>query len=315
MVGKVVSSMIEEYAIETDAKTILGGSSSSSTIITQPRKDRTILHKRGVSQSITEDDITEDFLSDIDLFHFGYPPKMKELWKDKGIHMASLLKKVRAHSIATSVDMCMPNNGDDHSSIEVFLPYIDIFMPSYEEMLRLLMPEEYKRINKDADGRNLIDFISEKTIVDIANWLINHGVHIVLLKIGKKGLYLKTDNRASAIPSLNLSKEWNERELWIAPKYIEKTVSTIGAGDTAIAGFLASLLESSSPEEALSVASCTAAKCIESEDRGHRLPVFTEIEKTALSDYEQEKLSISLSNWKRDGLIFYGPNDAKRRIK
>ena len=315
MVGKVVSSMIEDYAIETEAKTIFGSSSSSSTIITQPGKDRTILHKRGVSQSITEDDITEDFLSDIDLFHFGYPPKMKELWKEKGAHMAYLLKKVQAKKIATSVDMCMPNNGDDYSYMEAFLPYVDIFMPSYEEMLRLLMPEEYKRINETANGRNIIDFISEKTIVEIATWLIDCGVHIVLLKIGKKGLYLKTDNRASLIPSLALSEKWNNRELWIAPKYIEKTISTIGAGDTAIAGFLASLLEASLPEEALSVASCTAAKCIGSEDRGHRLPIFTEIEKTALGTYEQEELSIGLSNWKKEGLIFYGRFLQKSRNK
>lgn len=313
MVGKIVSSMINEYDVETETKVVKDVSSSSSSIITQPGKDRTILHKRGASQTITEYDISDDFFCDIDLFHFGYPPKMKELWKDKGIHMANLLKRVQDRGIATSVDMCMPNNGDDHSSIEAFIPFIDIFMPSYEEMLRLLMPDEYRRINELAKGRNLIDFISENTIVEIADWLITRGVHVVLLKIGKKGMYLKTDGSVSCIPSLELSEDWNNRELWIAPKFIEKAVSTIGAGDTAIAGFLASVLEGSSPEEALSVASCTAAKCIESEDRGHRLPVFTEIEKTAFSKYEQEKISIGLSDWEKKGLIFCGPCDAERR--
>ena len=283
--------------------------SSASIIISPPDKDRTILHKSGASQTISADDIPDGFLDDISLFHFGYPPKMKNLWKDNGKGMAELLGRVKSHGAATSVDMCMPNIGDGSEAISSFLKFTDIFLPSYEEMLRLLDPEEYESINNIASGHNLIDFIDGRTISEIADWILGNGVHIVLLKLGKKGLYLRTDDKASDIVGLDLCDEWNSRELWIAPKFIPNPVSTIGAGDTAIAGFLASLLSSYSPELSLSVASCTAAVCIESSDRGHSMPVLETIKKIAECEYLQEDLSIEMHGWQRRKMVCYGPSD------
>lgn len=307
-IGSLVEEIIQGFNIDMRIDRV-DESSSASIIISPPKSDRTILHKSGASQSINENDIPNDFFEDLALFHFGYPPKMRELWKEEGKGMKSLLKRVKDLGVATSIDMCMPNQGDGKNALTAFLPYTDIFLPSYEEMLRLLMPDEFERINRIANGRNLLDFIDESTIDKLADWIIERGVHIVLLKLGKKGLYLKTDGNTSNIKALNLPIEWNNRELWIAPKLIENPVSTIGAGDTAIAGFLAAILSQKTPEEALSIASCTAAKCIESKERGLNMPNFKSIESIALSPYKQEELTISINGWKTRGMFFSGPND------
>ncbi len=283
--------------------------SSASIIIAPPKKDRTILHKSGASQSITPDDIPDEFFSSIDLFHFGYPPKMTNLWKNHGSGMAKLLERAKSKGVATSLDMCMTDDKEGDAALASFLPFTDIFLPSYEEMLRLINVQEYKRVNAIANGHNLIEYIADETISEIADWILSQGVHIVLLKLGKKGLYLKTDDKASSISGLELGEEWNSRELWIAPKEIVAPVSTIGAGDTAIAGFLASLASSFSPDLALSVASCTAAKCIESTDRGHSMQKLSAIKLLAESEYSQESLSIALNGWTRRDMVFYGPSD------
>mgnify|MGYP004695607737 CR=1 FL=1 len=306
--GSFVNEMLRNSGIEavverSDEK------SSASVIISPPGKDRMILHKSGASQTITENDIPDDFFSGMSLFHFGYPPKMKRLWADNGTGMAKLLERVHANGVATSVDMCMPNAGDSADSLTSFLRHTDIFLPSYEEMLRLLRPDEYERVNRIAAGNNLIEYIDERTIAEIAEWALGMGVHIILLKLGKKGLYLRTGDKASSVPGLELGSEWNGRELWMAPKLIRKPVSTIGAGDTAIAGFLASVLSSYDPELAMSVASCTAAECIESSDRGHNMPSLDVIRETAVSDYKQEMLSVGITGWERRGKVLLGPAD------
>lgn len=306
--GSFVYEMLSDSGIEAVVKHS-EEKSSASIIISPPGKDRTILHKSGASQTITPSDISDEFISDLSLFHFGYPPKMRSLWADHGHGMAELLRRVQACGVATSVDMCMPNAGDGKNSVSEFLRFTDIFLPSYEEMLRLLFPDEYRRVNEIAAGQNLIEFIDENTISDIADWVLSSNVHILLLKLGKKGMYLKTDEKASSIPGLCLGKEWNSRELWIAPKLIINPVSTIGAGDTAIAGFLASILSSYSPELSLSVASCTAAACIESSDRGHDMKPLETIREQASSEYKQESLSVGLNGWHCDGRVFSGPSD------
>ena len=144
------------------------------------------------------------------------------------------------------------------------------------------------------------------------------GAKIVVLKLGKKGLYLRTASKEK-IESMGRAtpenaEEWAERELLFSPYYTENIRSTTGAGDNAIAGFLASFLRSDLPEHALAVASANALRCIESyetTDRTIHIEALDEI--IAMKPKQEEAADISESYWKKNTVnkAFYGRHDTR----
>ena len=60
---------------------------------------------------------------------------------------------------------------------------------------------------------------------------------------------------------------------------VDAIVSATGAGDTAIAGFLAALLRETAPERALQMASLAARRCITSADTVSRIEPFPDMER------------------------------------
>src|SRR2546430_13955794 len=95
------------------------------------------------------------------------------------------------------------------------------------------------------------------------------GAKIVGLKIGDRGLYLRTANAAILAKMGRCQLEdvvpWSNRELW-APCFETQVVGTTGSGDATIAGFLMGLLRGMGPEEALSAASAVGACNVEAAD-------------------------------------------------
>jgi len=93
------------------------------------------------------------------------------------------------------------------------------------------------------------------------------GCAIAVIKLGKKGLYIRTGtvekladigNAAPADPS-----EWAGKT-WFAPSYfVEQVVSTAGAGDASIAGVLSGLLSGQSSNLSLQLGCAAAAQKIQ----------------------------------------------------
>jgi sugar/nucleoside kinase (ribokinase family) len=96
-----------------------------------------------------------------------------------------------------------------------------------------------------------LDFIKEagKRIIDC-------GVKILLIKAGARGAYLLTGDVSSInrLPGFNLPGEiWNFKELWCNAYHADESriLNSSGAGDTAVAAFLTSILNGESPEDSL----------------------------------------------------------------
>jgi sugar/nucleoside kinase (ribokinase family) len=101
----------------------------------------------------------------------------------------------------------------------------------------------------------------------LAQRALDMGAQVVLLKLGERGLYLRT----GAVEELGrggaaCADSWRERELWQPAFCPDEVVGTTGAGDATIAGFLAALLRGASPERALAIAAAVGACNVEAAD-------------------------------------------------
>jgi sugar/nucleoside kinase (ribokinase family) len=153
------------------------------------------------------------------------------------------------------------------------LPYIDIFLPSLEEMLLMLRRADY-----DAWKTTAIQHVDRAYLAQFADELLAMGVGIAGFKLGEMGLYLRTGDAARlqdlAPLGLNVSA-WAHVELW-QPAFAVNVAGTTGAGDVAYAGFLVAMLRGYGPAEALRWACAVAACCCEAVDSNSAVRTWDE---------------------------------------
>ena len=230
-------------------------------VIAPPGRDRIFLEDPGCNRLFTSADIDYDTVGKSRLFHFGYPTLMKSLFVNGGAELRKLLVGVRKLGVPTSLDITLPDSGslagqaDWRSILAAVLPFVDIFVPSIEEILFMLEPKRYARILSAADGGDIMDAISPDLIVRLGNRILAMGVKVLMIKAGHRGAYLRTGDigKLNAATSLNLPAEnWSERDLWIPafPADPRRVRNACGAGDCAVAGFLTALLDGSEIEKA-----------------------------------------------------------------
>ena len=280
-----------------------------SVAVTPPGLDKISLFLRGASQEYSSEDVRD--LDGCDLFHFGYPVTMKRLYADGGAELCRMMKAVKASGATASLDTALPRPDGEHGAVdwrpilEKTLPWVDVFVPSYEECLFMLDREDYLRRFNAAAGRDLIETVTDESVSAIAGTFLSMGAAIVLLKLGSRGLYLRTagaERLARAGRALrDLEPSWADRELWIFPNAVEKIVSTTGAGDTAIAGFLAAALRGERPERALEIAAATAWLCIQSGDTTGKITGYRQVEEASRDALRTETLTLPPERWSAAG--------------
>jgi sugar/nucleoside kinase (ribokinase family) len=241
-----------------------GQSTSYSVVISPPGVDRSFLHSPATNDTFSAVDVDLQKVRGAKIFHFGYPPLMKRFWSDGGVEMARLFQSVQQLGTMTSLDMAMPDPGaavgkiDWRAWLERVLPYVDLFMPSFEEISFML-------------GRKHSDsFLNSENLRAIADQLLGMGTAIIVLKLGDAGLYMKTSaNRDCIVQALRSTKQdvesWVGRELY-SPCFEVEVVSTNGAGDRTIAGFLAALVRGADPTITLETAVAVGAVSVERVD-------------------------------------------------
>ena len=324
LIGQVIRMILNDQKLPLEMKTVEGMPSSSTVVISPPKSDRVLLHSRGASQTFVADDLTEEMLAQADHLHFASPTAMKTLYTNEGRELTAMFKKAKQSGITISMDTSQPDpnsepgRADWKGILQRTLPYTDVFLPSLEELLFMLHRDNYENVMKKSAGKNPIDYVELELIPQLAEELLEMGAKIVVLKLGKKGLYLRTASKEK-IESMGRAtpenaEEWAERELLFSPYYTENIRSTTGAGDNAIAGFLASFLRSDLPEHALAVASANALRCIESyetTDRTIHIEALDEI--IAMKPKQEEAADISESYWKKNTVnkAFYGRHDTR----
>ena len=231
-------------------------------VLAPPGADRLFLEDPGCNRMFSADDLDYDVIGRSRLFHFGYPPLMEALWTNHGAGLLALLGRVRERGVAVSLDLTLPDpdspsgKADWQAILDAALPLVDIFVPSLEELLFMVAPEQYARLLAAAAGGDMIPAIPPALVAELAAWVLARGVKIVLIKAGHRGAYLRTGDLAAlaaAAPALRLATAGGGPDgIWLKPLPVEpgRFQNACGAGDCAVAGFLSALLNGAGVREA-----------------------------------------------------------------
>ncbi|MFC2023162.1 carbohydrate kinase family protein [Chloroflexota bacterium] len=309
--GRAIQDHLRTYGADLADDMVVDRAAHSSytIVITAPSVDRIFLYYPGANDTFGANDIRHDILRDARLFHFGYPPLMKRMYADGGIELTQIFRCAKEAGATTSLDMALPDpsspagRADWGAILRSVLPYVDVFLPSIEEILSMLRPETYQVLREEAGGTHILPHIGAGLLSDLGRELIAMGATIVALKLGERGLYLKTAGQPSlaamgrARPSGPAA--WANRELW-APCFQADIVGTTGAGDAAIAGLLSALLRDLPPEQAVTAAVAVGACNVESADALSGIRTWDDTWERVHSGWTRHELVPDAPGWEID---------------
>jgi sugar/nucleoside kinase (ribokinase family) len=282
---------------------------SYTIVLSPPGVDRFFFHYPGANDTFGADDVRYEQISKARLFHFGYPPIMRLMYENNGAELAAVFRRARQTGVTTSLDMALPDpssaagRADWVAILEGTLPYVDVFLPSIEEILYMLRREVYDELYRAANGPHFLPLITPQLLSETGQKLLDMGVKIVALKLGDRGLYLRTADKAG-IEALGRARPstpaaWADKELWSACFKVN-VVGTAGSGDATIAGFLSALLRDMSPEEAITAAVAVGACNVEAADTLSGVRPWDETIRRVASGWERHPLNIETPGWHFD---------------
>ena len=281
---------------------------TSYTVVINPLGvDRIFLHCPGANDTFDADDVRYDLLADASLFHFGYPPLMKLMYADGGTQLSSLYRRAKATGVTTSLDMAFPGSSSVDAPwrriLAMTLPHVDIFLPSIEEVLVTLRRDTYERMCRETPDGNILPAVTTELLSDISNELLAMGAKIVGLKLGSRGLYLRTAGEA-VLQEMGRARPtdiaaWADRELW-APCFQVDVVGTAGSGDATIAGFLSALLRDMPPEQAVNAAVAVGACNVEAADTLSGVRPWDETLRRVAAGWPRRSEIVSAPGWRFD---------------
>ncbi len=284
--GAIISRIVQSRGIAEALIVSAQSGTSYSIVLAPPGHDRMFLHYSGTNDSFCFDDLDFDAIKVASLFHFGYPTQMKLLYSDGGRELTKIFKAVREAGVCTSLDLAAvdPNSeagkADWRAILAATLPYVDFFVPSFEELLFMLDRDKYESLSHKADRTELTAVADiERDIRPLAQAALDMGASCILLKCGEPGLMLKCGGgMQSCCDRLGLERHaWSNYEHFERSYKAGRIVSATGAGDTAIAAFLMSLLLGFGPEKALQYAAAAGACCVSEYDALSGLVSFDEM--------------------------------------
>ena len=144
--------------------------------------------------------------------------------------MVSVFKKAKEEDMIICADMVSPRLNEKLEDITEALSYVDYFFPNFEEASEMT---------------------GETDEAKVADKLYACGVKNVIMKIGKRGCYIRNAIR-------------NAEGAQIVPACKGVTaIDTIGAGDNFASGFITGLLEGKNIRDCAVYANCTAAVSVQ----------------------------------------------------
>lgn len=284
-----------------------GEFSSYTIVINLPGSDRSFWHYPGCNDTFSAKDINYHDLIGIKLFHFGYPPLMRQMIKNDGEELLNLLQKVKAAGVVTSLDMAYPDPNsysgrvDWRKVLKRVLPFVDIFLPGLDEILYMLGYKNDKEF-------------SRSTLYKISEELIEFGAGVVGLKLGARGLYLRTSQDCSRFNNIieDVSK-WSDREIY-SPCYKVDVKGTTGSGDATVAGFLAAFVNGYNPGMSINTAVAVGACSVEAADATSGIINWNILQDRMQSGWKKHSIDNRFAGFHRDECeqLAYGPADLKR---
>jgi sugar/nucleoside kinase (ribokinase family) len=317
--GEAVCRVISSYDPELISGMVVDPDSSTSYTIclSPPGMDRMFLHWSGANETFSPDDIDYQTISHAALFHFGYPPVMRQFFQNDGAGLVEMLRRAKETGVTTSIDLTFPDPLSDSARSDwgaIFaaaLPYTDIFAPSVGELLFMLHRPVFDRLSANGD---LLCQVTPVLLHDLSDEILALGAKIVLLKLGDCGAYLRTADQTAladmgrAAPDDLIS--WEQREL-LAPCFRVNVVGTTGSGDATIAGFLSALLRGMPADEALTIAVAVGACNVEAADALSGLPTWASLQERLEAGWDRLPTRIPTTGWQwqPEPGLWTGPND------
>lgn len=277
--------------------------SSYSIVISTADVDRSFLHCAGANHAFKADDVPYDLLAEARIFHFGYPPVMERMYADDGAELETMFRRAKETGVITSLDMAMPDpNGPSgrvnwRRVLARTLPYVDIFLPSLDELLFML--------------RRAVPVPptpADSIISDVAGEMLGLGARMVVLKLGSRGLYVRSgDLGVDALPGAG----WRNRELWAPCFEPQSLVGTTGAGDATIAGFLAGILHGQTVEQAITSAVAVGACNVEAADALSGIRSWEDTQARVAAGWQRQPVTIDAPGWSWNTAyaLWVGPAD------
>jgi len=266
---------------------------SYTLVFSPPGVDRSFVACPGANATFTAADVAHSQVAGARLFHFGYPPLMPLMYAQGGAQLAALFERVRRWGAATSLDMCACDPGSEAGAVDwegvlaATLPHVDVFAPSLDEVLFML-----ERSEPAATDRARLARLSGR--------LIDLGASVAAIKLGDRGLYLRTSSDTRRIEAFAAragvdAAAWRDAEV-MAPCFEPSAVAgTTGSGDATIAGLLAALLRGADPLAAATAATAVGACSVEAVDPTSGIPPWAALEARIGAGWRRRDPAIELA--------------------
>ncbi len=223
--GEFIQQQYNAQGIDTSGVIVDRKKQTSTTIVAVAADgERTFLHTRGCLSNFSVKDVVShmDLIARARILAFGYLGLLPEC--EPGL--ARLFRTIKKE---TGVKILLDTGGapkKDNTLLRSVLPFVDIFIPSYDEAVALT-------------GRTKPE--------GIARFLRQSGATgVVGVKMGAKGCFIAAGTTALYVPALR----------------VKKVVDATGAGDAFEAGFIAATLRGFDPFDAARIANVVAASCV-----------------------------------------------------
>ena len=283
MVGQMIRAVLDSHDPRLSGSlAVRRNHASAYTVVLSPRDDdRVFIHCPGTNAHFCSDDVDYGLVAQSKIFHMGYPPILPRLLVDNGADLETLFRKSKAAGAVTSLDTSLPDpdgasgRADWRVILRRVLPYVDIFIPSIDEIVYMLRRDDYNTWR----GR-ILQHIDAGYLDGLAAEIADMGCPAVIgFKLGDMGLYLRTANasRLAALKPLKVSDPVNaDKRIW-QPALDVRVVGTTGAGDAAYAGLLAALTRGATIEAAAQWACAVGACCVEAPDATSGIQTWSDI--------------------------------------
>jgi len=320
--GDIIKGLLNHHSPElTKAMIVDEESSTSYTLVINPTdRDRMFLHSPGANDEFKATDISDSDLEGVGLFHFGYPPLMRQMYRNNGRELEKLLATVKGKGIATSLDLAKTDPEskagkiDWISVLDRILPYVDIFQPSLDEIFFMIDRQRYDFFKKRYGEDRYLKYINTDILDQLSQTLIEMGAGVVVIKLGEQGLFLRTAEQVEALEGIlkkdDTLPQWSKRQL-LAPCFRADAIGTTGSGDCAIAGFLTAMLDGAGPIGALTMAAGVGAFSTEQLDATSGVEHKAAVQRRIASGWKRRAVGIEKTGWQwLDGeSIWKGPMD------
>jgi sugar/nucleoside kinase (ribokinase family) len=222
--GKFMFNSLKDEKVNVEGLKVDGNTGTSSSLVTvDSNGERSFLHYLGANAEFVIDDINYDIIENSKIIFVAGTMLMP---KFDGAQCADFLEKVKEMGKYTVLDTAWDSKGRWMNLLNPCMKYIDLFIPSLEEAIMFSGKEEPE---------------------EISDVFLSMGVKTVVIKLGKKGCFIKDQNG----------------EKHLIPTYTKvKAVDTTGAGDSFVAGFLTGLTKGWNLYECGKFANAVGTHCV-----------------------------------------------------